>query len=91
MDDAPPFDLTLEQAAVVLAVAQGAMLRLYERDVPDMPFGAAIPRAALTAGQAALLVPIVVLLIGRLYPSLLDDEVFASALRDGAIPSPTIN
>lgn len=91
MDDAPPLDITLEQAAFLLALAQGATCRMLDADALDMPFGEVIPRRILTIGQAAMLVPALALLIPKLYPSLLDDEVFASAIRDGAPPSTTIN
>jgi len=89
--DTPPFDMTIEQAAVIYAVAHGATLRMIERDLADMPYGDTIPRAVLTAGQAALLVPTVLLLLLRCFPSIADPDVLVAALRDGSTPLPTIN
>lgn len=91
MDEPPPFDLTLEQAAFIYAVAHGATLRMMERDVPDLPFGEAIPRYVLTAGQASMLVPAVLLLVRKCFPTIADPDVLLAALRDGSTPLPTIN
>lgn len=91
MDDPPPFDMTLEQAAVVYAIAHGATMRMIEHELVDHPYGDAIPRVVLTAGQAALLVPAVLLLLRQVFPSIADPEVLLAALRDGSTPLPTIN
>lgn len=91
MDDPPPFDMTLEQAAVVYAIAHGATMRMIEHELGDHPYGDAIPRVVLTAGQAALLVPSVLLLIRKVFPTIADPDVLLAALRDGSTPLPTIN
>lgn len=91
MDDAPPFDLTLEQAAYLYLSAAGVMCRLIEADIPDGPFGAEIPRKVMTGGQASQLIPVLVFLLAQRFPALLDDDVLASAIHAGAQPFPTIN
>ena len=91
MEPAPPFDLTLEQAAYLYLTAAGAMCRMIEADIPDGPFGAEIPRRVLTAGQASALIPVLVVLLAERFPGLLDDDVLASAIHAGAQPFPTIN
>lgn len=83
------FELTLDEAASVFAIAASVVRRLEEGEVDERKPSAPLPRGALNCGEAVQLLPLLMCLLVKEFPQLLDEDVLAVALRMCARPLPS--
>lgn len=79
--------ITADEAGVLLAEAVQLMGTLEAACIQERPPGEPLPRGLLTCGEAARIVPAVVLLVLELFPVLLEAGVLEQALRSAALNS----
>lgn len=84
MSAPPPFDLTIEQAAVMLERSMYVVGTLEAACIGERADGEPLPRGMLTCGEAMLLIPALAVLIVQRYPQLLEDDALDDALRTAA-------
>jgi hypothetical protein len=80
-------ELTLSDAALLLAEALAITAALDVAGVGDEPPSKPLPSGLIRCGEAWRLIPAVVLMLSQAYPELNDEEVFEAALRDAHLHS----
>lgn len=78
-------DLDIEDAALILVTCSSILERLDEKEIDLKPTYEPLPRGVMTCGQAMTIVPLLMVLITKDYPTLLDQEVFLNVIRDASL------
>lgn len=80
--------MTPSEGAVVFAHVGLIIQRMFDAGVFDKPASAAVPRAAITCGEAATLIPMLFVMLAQRFPSLNDpdelSELMIRAFTDSA-------
>lgn len=80
-----PFDLDIDDAAVIYLIASVVAGRLGDEGYTDKPYSAPLPRGFIKAGEAVLLVPALMALVLERHPTLLDTEVLQASLMSASL------